>query len=427
MIELLLTIFIISVVIGMTLSMLMLIGSSVYDIDAISRKGRPQGLSKTRLRRYRPLVSVVIPAYNEELTIERCLDNLRKVRYKNLEIIVSDDCSKDNTKRLVREYIRNNPKRNIKLYAARKNGGRGAAINRGVTKAEGEIIVAFDADCAFSPKSVHKMVAHFADEKVQAIAANVRIIDGSSVLSMMQQLEYLVSFRSKKFNTITNSEYIIGGAGASYRRTALKKAGGFNDKMKTEDIELSVRMTRLFGKKSGLRYASDYVVYTQAVPSVKALLRQRYRWKFGSLQAIYNNRSLLFSFKKDQNYFTTLVRLPFGIWSELMLLLEPVLFSIFLYYALTYKNPWLFISACIAYSAIGWLAIWSDEHYDRAEKFKLSFLAPFMYPASIIISLIQVYAAFKSVIHFQEVIGRKSVTGAYITTQRAAAQELRTA
>lgn len=424
MIEILMIIFICSVLVGMTLAMFMLIGSSVYDIDASRRKWIPANVTKTYLRRYRPTVSIIIPAYNEELTIERCLDNLRKIKYRKIEVIVSDDCSKDATKHLVKDYIRKHPKRNIRLHAAKKNGGRGAAINRGFMKAKGEIIIAFDADCAFAPNSIHKLVAHFADPETQAVAANVRIVDGGSVLSVMQQLEYLVSFRSKKFNSLTNSEYIIGGAGASYRASALKRAGGFNDKMKTEDIELSVRMTRMFGKESGLRYASDYVVYTQAVPTFKALMSQRYRWKFGSLQAIYHNKSVLFSPSRQQNYFTTMIRLPFAIWSELMLLLEPAFFGIFIYLAISLKNPWLFISACIAYVVICWLAVWSDEHYSVKQKTKLTFLALFMYPASVTLSLIQVYAALKSLLHIREITGKKSVNGAYITTQRHAAQEL---
>ena len=83
------------------------------------------------------------------VTIERCLDNLKKLRYKKIEIIVSDDKSKDSCKRLVQKYIKNNPKQNIILVGKRKNGGRGAAINLGLKHANGEIVIAFDADCEF--------------------------------------------------------------------------------------------------------------------------------------------------------------------------------------------------------------------------------------------------------------------------------------
>lgn len=421
MTEFLLSIFVVSVLAGMTLGMLMLIGCSVYDIMAIREKNNPQKTTKTRLKRYRPLVSIVVPAFNEALTIETCLDNLACLRYKKVEIIVSDDCSKDGTAKLVRRYMREHPKRSIQLHASRKNGGRGAAINRGFKRAKGEIVVAFDADCVFEPDSIHKLVQHFANPAISAVAANVRITDDATVLSMLQKLEYLVSFRSKKFNTVTNSEFIIGGAGASYRSERLRQVGGFDERMKTEDIELSMRMTRLLGKTGGLVYASDYVVYTQAVPSYKALLRQRYRWKFGSLQALYHNKGLLFSVKRKQNPFTTFVRLPFALWSEIMLLLEPFFFTTFIYIAIANKNPWLFISACIAYAVISWLAIWSDEHYKVGTKIRLSFIAPFMYPASVVISFVQVCAAFRSLINIRSIVGLKKVSGSYATTQRAGA------
>ena len=401
----------------------MLIGSSVYDMVAAAEAVKPSTISKTRRNRYRPTVSIIIPAYNEERTIVRCLEGLKKVRYpkKKLEIIVSDDCSKDATKRITRSYIKAHPERKIRLVAGVTNGGRGEAINRGVAKASGEIVVAFDADCIFAPDAIRKLVAHFANPKTSAVAANVRIIDDGTVLGMIQRLEYLVSFRTKKFNTVTNSEFIIGGAGASYRASRLAEAGGFDSRMKTEDIELSMRMTRLFGKNGGLMYASDYLVYTDPVPTYRALFKQRFRWKFGSLQALFHNRKLLLSTNRNQNILTSWVRLPHSLWSELMLLLEPVLFSIFIYIAIAGKNPWLFIGAASAYSVVTWLAIWSDEHLRFVTKLHLSFMAPFMYMASFVMSLVQIVAAMRSLINIRSIVGLKSVSGAYVTTERAAA------
>lgn len=419
MFEILMLVFMVSVTIGMILAMLMLIGCSVYDIMHIKEETKPTKISKSKIRRYRPLVSIVIPAFNEELTIEHCLNNLKKITYKNVEIIVSDDRSKDSTKKIVKKYIAEHPERNIRLVAKRKNGGRGAAINLGLKHAKGEILVAFDADCEFDKKAIHKMVAKFADPEVSAVAANVRIIDDGTLLGMIQRLEYLISFRSKKFNSLINSEYIIGGAGASYRTEVIKKVGGFDERMKTEDIELSMRMTRLLGKYGGLRYASDYVVYTEPVPTYKALFRQRYRWKFGSLQALYYNRKLLFSLEKVQNPFTSWVRLPFGLWSEVMLVLEPVFFTIFVYLAFAKQNPWLFISACLAYTVILCLAVWSDEHLSTREKLKLTAISAFMYPASFVISVVQVSAAIRSLLNTSSIIGIKKVSGSYVTTQRA--------
>lgn len=417
--EALFVLFSFAVLCGLLLSMLSLIGCSVYDIAATSEKVNPTAASKNKLRTYRPLVSIVIPMFNESATIERCLEELKKVRYRNLEIIVADDKSTDDCKRIARTYIKQHPERNIKLVGKRKNGGRGAAINLGAKHATGEILVAFDADCEFHPYAIHRLVEKFADPKVSAVAANVRINDDGTILGLLQRLEYLVSFRSKKFNTVTRSEFIIGGAGASYRISALREVKGFDESMKTEDIELSMRMTRKLGMSHILAYASDYVVYTAPVPTYRSLFKQRFRWKFGSLQALYANRSLVYSVKRSHNPFTSWVRLPLSLFSEFMLLLEPLLFSAFVYMAITNKNPELFIGACCVYIGTAWLAIWSDEHLSRRDVVYLSFIALFMYPTSIIMSAVQVVAAFRSLANYQSLFGLKHVSGAYTTTQRA--------
>jgi cellulose synthase/poly-beta-1,6-N-acetylglucosamine synthase-like glycosyltransferase len=198
----------------------------------------------------------------------------------------------------------------------------------------------------------------------------------------------------------------------------LDKEKGFDENMKTEDIEFSMRVAKNNGLNARLVYASDYLVHTEPVPTYKGLFRQRYRWKFGSLQALYKNKRLLFSLRQEQNKFMGWVRLPLALWSEVMLLLEPILFSLFFYIAIAGKNPWLFISASIAYAIVAWLAIWSDEHYSLSTKFKLSLLAPFMYIASFVISLIQVIAIFKCLVDFKSIIGKVKVEGSYISTQR---------
>lgn len=290
----------------------------------------------------------------------------------------------------------------------------------GAKHAKGEILVAFDADCEFDKYAIHRLVEKFANPNVAAVAANVKIRnDNQTVLSTLQKLEYLVSFRSKKFNSLTHSELIIGGAGASYRMSDLKAVGGFNETMKTEDIELSMRMTRLLGKTRHLVYASGYIVYTDPTPSYKALFRQRYRWKFGSLQAIYANRQLFLSTKRQYNLFATLVRLPMSIFSELMLTLEPFFITFFIASAIVNQNPSLFISSCLVYIGINWLAIWSDEHLNTKDKIYLILVSLFMYPASFVMGTVQVVAIFRSLINIRAILGLKQISGSYITTERA--------
>lgn len=418
--QILFSLFTFAVLSGLVLLSLSLIGCSIYDLVAMDEKNCPSGCSKTFLRRYRPLVSIVIPMFNESVTIEECLAKLRRLRYRKIEVIVADDKSTDNSRALVWQYIKAHPKQKIKLVCKRKNGGRGAAINLGMKHARGEILVAFDADCEFDKYAIHRLVEKFADARVTAVAANVKIRNNNyTVLCTLQKLEYLVSFRSKKFNSLTRSEVIIGGAGASYRMADLRAVKGFNEKMKTEDIELSMRMTRLLGKKRRLIYASDYVVYTDSVPTYRALFWQRYRWKFGSLQALYANRRLLFAVKRKYNLFTTLVRLPMACFAEFMLMLEPILITMFTIMAVVNKNPSLFISASCVYVMINWLAIWSDDDLARGEASYLFVISLFMYPASFIMGLVQVVAIFRTVVNWRGVVGLVQINGSYVTTERA--------
>lgn len=415
----LLWIFTIGVLTGLMFGALSLIGAVVYDFVNLRRQKRLNNRPYNKIYRYRPLLSVVVPAHNEELVIERCLTSLLKSSARKFEIIVSDDGSTDNTRALVRNFIKEHPNRDIKLVARRKNGGRGAAINSGVRRASGEIVMAIDADCLVHKRALRNAVKHFADSRTAAIAANIRVMETGNILSLIQQFDYLVSFRSKKFNTLGNCEYIIGGAGATYRRDLINQLKGFDQSMKTEDIEMSLRIARLLGNKAAhLKYASDVVIYTEPVPNYKSLFRQRFRWKFGSLQALYKHRQLLLSISSRHSRFLTLARLPFALWCEFMLLLEPFIFTYFLYQAIVYQNATLFVAAGSTVAVLLLIAIWSEEHLLLKSRLRLSSYAPLMYMAFYTLTIIQVLAAFKCLLNIKSLTGRKKVQGAYISPER---------
>ena len=413
--------FVTGVFLGLLFAAFNLLGAAFYDILQTYRSKRTKPFGK--VRRYRPLISVIIPAHNEEKIIVRTLDGLLKSSYKKFEVIIGDDLSDDQTKPIIRRYIAEHPKHSIRLVAKRKWGGRGAALDAALSRAQGELVMALDADCVVDRHALRNMARHFADPKVVAVAANIRILDTGSIMSLLQVFDYLISFRSKKFNTIANCEYIIGGAGATYRHSVIKALRGFDHSMKTEDIEMSLRIARLLGNKAaGLEYASDVVIHTEPVPSYQGLLKQRFRWKFGSLQAMYKHRQLFFSLRGNHSKLLTLVRLPFVLWSEIMLLMEPVYFGYFLYQAIIYRNVSLFASACLVMAVLIGLAIWSDEHLDVRTRLRLSAFAPMMYVAFFIMTSIQVFAAVKSIINFRSLIGKKVVVGAYVSPERIGQQ-----
>lgn len=412
--------FIISVTFGLSMAMFDLIGGSIYDFKEI-RKQRRFLQNRRKQKRYKPPISIIIPAHNEETVIKRCLASLLTSSYKNYEIIVVDDASKDNTKKVVKAFIAEHPRASVKLLIKRKNAGRGGAINAGFKKhAKGELIMALDADCTLDKMALERAVRHFTLEDVSALAANVRIMPYPSILGLLQQFEWLTSFRAKKFNTLANAEYIIGGSGAVYRREVFIRLKGFNESMWTEDIALSLAIAELGNKQFRLKYASDVLVHTEPVPSYKSLFKQRYRWKLGSLQALFAHKGLFFAIDRQHSKMLSWFRLPLVIWGELMLLLEPFLITYFIYLAVYFKKPELYAIGWAIVSAMLLLIVWGDEHFSLRNKLRLTFFIPLMYSLFYIMTFIQIAAIFKSIFNFKKITGRSPIKGNWDSPERLA-------
>lgn len=405
---------------GLLLNAADLIGSSVYDLRQIRKQSKLKRKS-SYLRRKRPLISVIIPAHNEEAVIERCLESLVKGRYRKYEIIVVDDASRDKTKKIVKEFIKKYPKKNIRVLSKRKNVGRGGAINAGFKKySSGDLIMAMDADCIVDKNALTNVARHFAIDDISALASNVRIMSHLSIIGILQQFEYISSFRSKKFNTLTNSEYIVGGAGAVYTRDIFKRLKGFNEKMLTEDIALSLGIAGLGNKEFRLVYASDVLVYTEPVPTYFGLFKQRYRWKLGSLQALFANKKLFFINNKRYSRLLSWYRLPIVVWGEVLLLLQPFFVMYFLHLAVNFRRPTLFAISWLSVSFIIAFSLWSDEYLGFWHKLALTPLIPIMYGLLNILTFIQVLAMFRCMFNVKRIFGLTSMKGSWQPPKRIA-------
>lgn len=225
-----------------------LVGANYYDIRQFRRLSSSQRRDHHKLR---PLVSVLIPAHNEELGIVRCLDSVRRNTYRKLEIIVVDDASSDKTRKLVRQYMTQYPNRNIRLMYKQKNVGKAAALNHALRRgATGELIMTLDADSVLHKKAISNAVSYFEDPKVVGVAANVRIMDNLTVLGLLQKFEHMVGYRSKKFFTVTNSEFIVGGVASTYRHEIIKRVGYYDHDTTTEDIGLSLKVVAQGNKEN---------------------------------------------------------------------------------------------------------------------------------------------------------------------------------
>jgi peptidoglycan-N-acetylglucosamine deacetylase len=234
---------------------------------------------------YRPAVSVVIAAFNEEKVIARTIRAVLANRYDPLDIIVVDDGSKDDTSGEVIRAFANHPKVTL---LRQDNAGKAAALNRGIAEAKGEIIIALDADTIFGRRTIAHLIRHFKDPIVGAVAGNVKVGNRINPLTYWQSIEYVTSQNlDRRAYAVINSVTVVPGAVGAWRREAIVQAGGYTTDTMAEDMDLTWRIRRI-----GYRIENDpdAIGYTEVPDSFGALFGQRFRWAFGTLQCLWKHR-----------------------------------------------------------------------------------------------------------------------------------------
>ncbi len=415
-------IFISLALLSLTYMALILIFANIYDIRATHRLKKQKKHPSGKYFAYRPTVKILIAANNEERVIERCLTSIVKSSYRKYQIVVVDDGSTDKTSEIVRRFIKTHPSKDIKLITRRANGGKGEALHYGIQRfPAGELVMTLDADCKIEKNAIKNAVRYFSDEKTAALASNVRILPSYTLIGILQKFDFLIGFRSKKLNSDANCEYIIGGAGAFYRKEVFNQVKHYLRSMQTEDIAISLAITRLGNKVNRLLYGSDVVVYTEPAPTYKNLLRQRYRWKLGALQAIYLNRKLVFSTQSRHSKMLSWFKLPLALWGEIQLILEPLLIIALFYLAIVNLNPAFYTGACAVVMIVLLFAIWGDEYFSFKEKIALSLLTPALYPLFYVMTVIQVIAVFKCLSNYKDITQQSDAGGKWISPIRVGA------
>lgn len=378
-----------------------LIGANIYDIGYFKRLA----ISKRNRKSYKPLVSILIPAHNEELSIIRSIESVRNSTYKNREIIVIDDASKDATSKLVRAYIKKNPKSGVTLMRKHKNVGKAGALNHALKrKVKGELIMTLDADSILHKDSLRNAVRYFEDPKIVGVAANVRVQDSYSILGLLQKFEYMVAYRSKKFFSITNSEIIIGGVASTYRAAVMKKVGFYDDDTMTEDIALSMKIVAEGNRQTRVVYGVDVLAMTEGVLTLGSLLKQRYRWKMGNLQSIIRHRNLVWNADKKYSKMLTWYRMPMAFLGEVLLLLEPLAFVYIIFLCLQMTSLSVVIGAYIFISLYLILNVMQDEHLSFFKKLKMTLYVPIMYFIMYIMNVVQFYAVTRCIINYKQAL-----------------------
>jgi peptidoglycan-N-acetylglucosamine deacetylase len=243
---------------------------------------------------YRPHVSIVVPAYREESVVCFTIHTLLASDYGGeFEIIMVDDGSPDRTFDLAKENFKGYPQ--VRVYQ-KPNGGKASALNYGIEKAQGEIIIALDADTIFPKDAIRLLIRHFENPQVGAVAGNAKVGNRINLVTRWQALEYVISQNLDRrafalFNCIT----VVPGAIGAWRKSDVLAAGGFSTDTLAEDQDLTIGI-----RKMGqiIAYEENALCYTEAPDTLATLAKQRFRWAFGTLQCAWKHRDALLSPKQ---------------------------------------------------------------------------------------------------------------------------------
>jgi biofilm PGA synthesis N-glycosyltransferase PgaC len=273
--------------------------SIYFDLQHSKTKFRPL------IRNYHsnPLVTVVVPAWNEEVGLNKTLESIVSSTYKKIQIIVVDDGSKDNTLSKALEFqkkYKSNDDSHI-IVITQQNKGKAEAINTALEKVEGKYVFTVDADSYLSKEAIGECVYSMQKNNADAVSGRIIVGNTDNFYGLMQYYEFLFTFLLKKSQHITNSIYVITGALAGFKTSTLKSIGKFNGETKGEDLDITLRF-QIAQKR--LIYSNDAILVTEGPSSFGLLVKQRTRWKFCTYKTLglvlskiatdFKNRNLSF-------------------------------------------------------------------------------------------------------------------------------------
>jgi len=269
--------------IALVLSGIVMVVRAVLVLVAASRhRRRAREVALRRTWTHDGIVSVIVPAHNEAAGIEAAVRSIAASR-RPVEIIVVDDGSTDGTADIVEAL--GLPQVTV---IRQPNGGKPSALNTGIAAARGEIVVMVDGDTVFEQDTVERLIQPFADPAVGAVSGNTKVVNRGGVLGAWQHIEYVVGFNlDRRLFDIAECMPTVPGAIGAFRIETLRRVGGVSDDTLAEDTDLTMAICR-----DGWRvvYQEDARAWTEAPASLGALWRQRYRWCYGTMQAMWKHR-----------------------------------------------------------------------------------------------------------------------------------------
>ena len=297
----------------------------VFLLALFSQKGELFKSPKLKNNQEFPKVSIIVPAYNEEDTIEQNITSLNKVDYPKdkLEIIIVNDGSKDNTSKIVNRL----KGKNIAFIDNKNNRGKAACLNQGVEESTGEFIACMDADSEVQSDILKKTIPYFRNKKIGAVTVTVEVKDSKNFLQKIIAIEYIIGLSLfLKVLSYFSAVHVTPGPFSIYRKEVLEKIGRFDPESIVEDLEIAYRLQK-GGYKIACCIATKVVTITPK--TFKSLHRQRKRWYSGAIYTVMKHRNMILN--SEMGYFSYIVP-----YSFLLIFLGLFLFAFSIYLGLSH-------------------------------------------------------------------------------------------
>ncbi len=295
-----------------------------------------------------PTVTIVVPCWNEENTLEATVDSLLALDYPKdkISFFLVDDGSTDGTLLRMKRY-ENNPQ--VKVFH-KENGGKHTALNLGIKKSKSDFVGCLDADSFVHPLALKRIMTYFSDPKTMAVSPSVVVHKPSKVIERAQKADYNMAAFIKKMFASVNGLHVASGAFTIFRREVFRKVGLYKNAYNTEDFEITLRM---HAHQFKIDQCNDAFVFTVAPNSFNKLFKQRLRWMYGFIKNVTDYRFLLFKKKFGTIGFLTL---PAAILS--------IFGVVYIFFNLVISLARFIVERVQFVAQNGWAVHWSLFHFD---------------------------------------------------------------
>ena len=304
---------------------------------------------------YAPPAAIIVPAFNEAVGIERAVRSFAASDYPDYEVIVVDDGSTDGTADLVEALALPGVR-----VLRQVNAGKPAALNRGVAASVGAVVVMVDADTVFERDSLRRVIAPLAAAEVGAVSGNTKVGNRHGLLGRWQHIEYVLGFNlDRRLYDVLRCMPTVPGAIGAFRREAVAQVGGLSGDTLAEDTDLTIALGRAGWE---VVYAEEARAWTEAPATLTALWRQRYRWSYGTMQAVWKHKA---AFWRRGEKRIGRRGLPYLVLFQILLPILAPLVDVLTLYGLVFLDPLPVAAYWVGFNLIqiaqGWYAFRLDQ------------------------------------------------------------------